>query len=68
MEVPKFQAKVSIPVVLREVFEALTVVDLHSGHVSLIDGVLCDVSQVLWVPEDPLKLVLLFVYIIDFIN
>jgi hypothetical protein len=47
MKVPKFQAKVSIPVVLREVYEALTVVDLHSGHVSLIDGVLCDVSQVL---------------------
>jgi hypothetical protein len=47
MEVPKFQAKVSIPMVLREVFEALAVVDLDSGPISLIDGVLTDVSQVL---------------------
>ena len=55
MEVPKFQAKVSIPVVLREVFEALAVVTLDSGPISLIDGVLGDVRQVLWVNEDPLE-------------
>jgi hypothetical protein len=47
MEVPKFQAKISIPVVLRKVFEALAVVDLDSRPVSLIDGVLGDVRQVL---------------------
>ena len=47
MEVPKFQAKVSIPMVLREVFEALAVVNLDCGPISLIDGVLCDVRQVL---------------------
>jgi hypothetical protein len=47
MEVPKFQAKVSIPMVLRKVFEALAVVDLDSGPISLIDGVLTDISQVL---------------------
>jgi hypothetical protein len=47
MEVPKFQAKVSIPMVLGEVFEALAVVDLDSGPISLIDGVLTDVSKVL---------------------
>jgi hypothetical protein len=47
MKVPKLQAKVSIPMVLREVFEALVVVDLDSGPVSLIDGVLGDVRQVL---------------------
>jgi hypothetical protein len=47
MEVPKFQAKISISMVLREVFEALAVVDLDSGPISLIDGVLTDVSKVL---------------------
>jgi hypothetical protein len=47
MEVPKFQAKVSIPVVLREVFEAFAVADLDSGPISLIDGVLGDVCEVL---------------------
>jgi len=47
MEVAKFQAKVSISMGLREVFEALVVVDLDSGPVSLIDGVLTDVSQAL---------------------
>ena len=57
MEVPKFQAKVSIPVVLREVFETLAVADLDSGPISLIDGVLGDVRQVLWVNEDPLEVV-----------
>ena len=67
MEVAKFQAKVSIPMVLREVFEALAVVDLDSRSISLIDGVLGDVRQVLWVLVDLLELVLLFVYIIDFI-
>ena len=67
MEVPKFQAKVSIPMVLREVFEALAVVDLDSGPISLIDGVLTDVSQVLWVYVDLLELVQLFIHIIDFI-
>ena len=67
MKVPKFQAKISIPVVLRKVFEALAVVDLDSRSISLIDGVLGDVRQVLWVLVDLLELVLLFVYIIDFI-
>jgi hypothetical protein len=43
MEVPKFQAKVGIPVVLLEVFEALAVVTLDSGPVSLIDDVFGDV-------------------------
>ena len=68
MEVAKFQAKVSISMGLREVFEALVVVDLDSGPVSLIDGVLTDVSQALWVYVDLLELVQLFVCIIDFIN
>ena len=43
MEVPKFQAKVSIPMMLREVFETLAVADLDSVPISLIDGVLGDV-------------------------
>ena len=47
MEVPKFQAKVSIPMVLLEVFETLAVADLDSGPISLIDGVFGDVRQVL---------------------
>jgi hypothetical protein len=47
MEVPKFQAKVSIPMMLREVFEAFVVADLDSGPISLINGVLGDVCQVL---------------------
>jgi hypothetical protein len=47
MEVPKFQAKVSIPMILREFFEALAVADLDSGLISLIDCVFCDIRQVL---------------------
>jgi hypothetical protein len=47
MEVPKFQAKVSISVVLLEVFETLAVTDLDCGPISLIDGVLGDVCEVL---------------------
>ena len=47
MEVAKFQPKVSISMLLREVFEALAVVDLDSGPISLIDGVLGDVCEVL---------------------
>ena len=66
MEVPKFQAKVSIPVVLREVFEAFAVADLDSGPISLIDGVLGDVCEVLWVHEDLLELVKLVVDSFDF--
>ena len=46
MEIPKFQAKVSISVVLPEVFEALTVVDLDSGPISLIDDIFGDVRKV----------------------
>jgi hypothetical protein len=65
MEVPKFQAKVSIPMVLWEVFEALAMADLDSGPISLIDGVFSDVRQILWVHEDPLELVILGVYSID---
>ena len=68
MEVPKFQAKISIPVVLREVFESLAVIDLDSGPISLMYGVLGDVSQVLWAHEDPLELVILAVDSIDQIN
>ena len=47
MEVPKFQAKVSVSMLLREVFEAFPVVDLDSGPISLIDGVLGDICEVL---------------------
>ena len=68
MEVPKFQAKVRITMVLREVFEVLAMVDLDSGPISLIDNVLGDVRQVLWVKEDLLKLVILAVDSIDQIN
>ena len=68
MEVPKFQAKVSIPMVLREVFEAYAVADLDSGPISLIDGVFGDVRKVLWVHEDLLELVKLAVDSIDQIN
>ena len=68
MEVPKFQAKVSIPMVLLEVFETLAVADLDSGPISLIDGVFGDVRQVLWIHEDPLELVKLVVDSIDQIN
>jgi len=47
MEVPKFQAKVSISMVLREDFETLAVAYLDSGPISLIYGVFSDVRQVL---------------------
>jgi hypothetical protein len=47
MDVPKFQAKIRISMVLREVFEPLAVVDLNFSPISLIDGVLGDVRQVL---------------------
>ncbi len=53
---------------LREVFEALAVIDLDSDPISLIDDVLGDVSQVLWAHEDPLELVILAVDSIDQIN
>ena len=46
-KVPKFQAKVRIPVVLLEVFEALGVVGLDSCPISLIDDVFSDVRHVL---------------------
>jgi len=54
--------------VLLEVFEVLAVVDLNSCPISLIDGILSDVRQVLWVKEDLLKLVILAVDSIDQIN
>jgi len=66
MEVAKFQAKISIPMVLLEVFEAIAVVDLDSGPISLIHDVFSDIRQVFWVHEDPLELTILDVYIIDF--
>ena len=40
MNVPKFQAKVSIPMVLLEVIEALAVIDLDSVPICLVDYVL----------------------------
>ena len=46
-EVPKFHAKVSISMVLREVFEALAVVNLDSGPIILIDDIFIDVCKVL---------------------
>ena len=46
-QVPKFQAKISITMVLLEVLEALDVVGLDSGLISLIDDVFIDVSKVL---------------------
>ena len=55
MEVPKLQAKVSIPMVLQEVFEAIAVVTLDSGPISLINGVFGDVRKELWVHEDSLE-------------
>jgi len=66
MEVAKFQAKISIPMVLLEVFEAIAVVDLDSGPINLIDDVFSDIRQVFRVHEDPLELTILDVYIIDF--
>jgi hypothetical protein len=47
MDFPKFQAQVSIPMVLLEVIEALPVIDLDSSPISLIDYVLCDISKVI---------------------
>jgi hypothetical protein len=47
MEVSKFQAKVCIPMVLLEVFEALAMVALDSGPISLIDDVFGDDCKVL---------------------
>ena len=48
IEVPKFQAKVGISMVLREVFfEASAVVDFDSGTILLIDQVFCDIAKVL---------------------
>jgi hypothetical protein len=44
------------------------VADLDSGPISLINGVLGDVCQVLWVHEDLLELVKLAVDSIDQIN
>ena len=46
-EVPKFQAKVSISMVLQKVFEALAVVGLDSCPISLIDDVFSYVRKVL---------------------
>ena len=46
-EVPKFQANVSISMILREVIEASTVVDLDSLPICFIDYVFCDISKVL---------------------
>jgi hypothetical protein len=44
------------------------VVDLDSGPISLIDGVLGDVRQVLWVYEELLEFFILAVDFIDQIN
>jgi hypothetical protein len=46
-KIPKFQADVSISMVLGEVFEPLAVVDLNSGLVSLIDDIFGDICKVL---------------------
>ena len=51
--------------VLREVFEASTVVDLNGGSISLIDDIFCDVRKVLRLLEDLLKVLVLAVYSID---
>ena len=51
--------------VLREVFEHSTMVDLDGCPVRLIDQVFCDIRKVLRVNEDLLKVVVLAVYSID---
>jgi hypothetical protein len=68
MEVPKFQAKIRISMVLREVFEPFAVVDLNSCPISLIDGFLGDVRQILWFYEGLLEFFILAVDLIDQIN
>jgi hypothetical protein len=47
MEVPKFQTKISINMVLLEVFEFFTMIDFDSGPILLIYDVFCDVRKVL---------------------
>jgi hypothetical protein len=64
-EVPQFQAKVSVSMVLREVLEASAVVHLDSCPVCLIDDVFCDIGKVLRLLEDLLKVLVLAVYSID---
>ena len=51
-QVSKFQAKVSISMVLLKVLKALAVVGLDSGLISLIDDVFIDVSKVLCLNDD----------------
>ena len=51
--------------VLREVFEPSTMVDLDGCPVRLIDQVFCDVRKVLRVHEHLVKVVVLIVYSID---
>ncbi len=65
IEVPKFYAKVRISMVLGEVFEALGVVDLDSGPISLIDDVFVDVCKVRCLHDDLLEVFVLTVYSID---
>ena len=64
-EISQFQAKVSIPMMLREVFEALAVIALDSDLILLINDVFWDVRKVLWIHEDLLKFEVLAVYFID---
>lgn len=54
-QVSKFQAKVSISMVLLKVLKALAVVGLDSGLISLIDDVFIDVSKVLCLNDDLFK-------------
>ena len=54
-QVSKFQAKVSISMVLLEVLKALAVVGLDSSLISLIDDVFIDVSKVLCLNDDLFK-------------
>jgi hypothetical protein len=51
--------------VLREVFEASTVVGLNAGSICLIDDIFCDIGKVLRLHEDLLKFLVLAVYSID---
>lgn len=68
MEVPKFQTKISINMVLLEVFEFFAMIHLDSGPILLIYYVFCDVRKVLWVIKDLLKFFVSTVYSIDQIN
>ena len=51
--------------VLREVIEAFTVIELYGWPILLIDDVFCDIGKVLWVNDDLLKFFILAVDCID---